>query len=576
VVKNSHLKDGIWKLYYDREDDLVFSELIKQTTQLSKFTNVQIIPIPNTLEEQAQLPPSFQKILFFANSDLTITYSDNTRSEHVVFACEITKAESARDHWLQRFPSMVGPCICGVPSAVVLAFESGFGKVKSDFFYAINRVVELHKSPLCLVEWATAHDEILSEDKEFTKCPDRNSQSMIDLIIFIDLVIDYTVNEKDLNDLINEKICQKFHDDMESRIAGNIPLPSEHKRLCALNSDGVVTTSEMLVWLNKKTGINFTKKPSMRKKNLIWTPYYQTEFYDQSKVTKKEGKLKSRIFKNDGDPYSGMPLAMDYLFCRTGHLKQDRDTNLILNLSHELSYDEFMVYFKIHHKKSPFLDAIPSSKEISRLSIHLTNPAIPEKKTVIRNWCYLADIIVLKDCIIPFHHDFHKSPQFKITEGTISSITRRFFQKNGFSVISQSKSGKDIHYQTENANPPKLKAPDILCYKDSTVIVGEQKIEYDKLFQGQPSDIEKINSFLNNKNAKAEFLKLMNEFGTEFKQESIIGGFSSLSSSNSKHKVDKNKIQTVIDIDSTKCTINLVNDGGVGNIFPHKSLDMYI
>jgi hypothetical protein len=315
----------------------------------------------------------------------------------------------------------------------------------------------------------------------------------------------------------------------------------------------------------------------MRKKNLIWTPYYQTEFHDQSKVTKTEGDLKNRIHKNDGDPYSGMPLAMDYLFCRTGPLKQDRDTNLILNLSHELSYDEFMVYFRTHHENSPILGDTPTSENISRLSLHLANPPIPDEKTVIRNWCYVADVIVLKDCIIPFHHDFHESPQFNITEGVISSITRRFFQKNGFSVISKSRSGKDIKFQTSITEPPKFKAPDLICYKDSTIIVGEQKIVYDDLFKkGTPPDVDKLDLFLNNETAKTEFLELMNEFGDKFNSNSIIGGFSSLSNNDSRFEVDEGKIQTVIDIDGTKCTISLLQDGGMPDLFPHKSLELEI
>jgi hypothetical protein len=576
MSENSHLDDAVWKLYYDREDDLVFSELIKQTTQLSKFTNVQILPIPNTPAGKAQLPTSFQKILFFANPDLTITYSDNTSSEHVVFACEVTKAEAAGDHWMQRFPSIIGPCMSGIPSAAVLAFDSGFGSVGSDFFYAVKRAIDLHKSPLCLIEWQTAHGKILSEDKEFTKCPDRNSQPMIELINFINLIIDYTINEKNLNDLIKEKIYQKFYDDIASKIT-RTPSPSNDRRLLALNSDGVVNTPEVIRWLNQKVGINFIEKPYMRKKNLIWTPYYQTEYYDKTKPVRTKEALAKRIHEKDGDPYSGMPLALDYLYCRTGVSKHDRDYNLILNLSHELDYDEFMKYFRTHHDKSPIPLPFPKVlDEIPRLSIHLTNPSIPEQKTVIRNWCNLADIIVLKDCIIPFHHDFHESPKFRFTEGNISSITRRFFQKNGFSVISQSKSLKDIHIQKNVSNPPKMKAPDIICFKESTIVVGEQKIKHDQLFTGESSDVVKLDSFLNNQTAKTEFLKLMNEFGNQFNHESIVGGFSSLSNSKSKYKVDDDKIQTVIDIDGTKCTIKLVNDGGVPELFTHKSIDMEI
>jgi hypothetical protein len=163
-------------------------------------------------------------------------------------------------------------------------------------------------------------------------------------------------------------------------------------------------------------------------------------------------------------------------------------------------------------------------------------------------------------------------------EGTISSITRRFFQKNGFSVISQSKSGKDIHYQMEIKDPPELKAPDIICYKDSTIIVGEQKIEYNKLFSGS-NDVQKLESFLNSQQAKTDFLHEMSEFFPQPTTPTICVGFSSLSDDDSNKTLPTTAIQTGIEIDpddNTKCTITLVQDGGLADLFPHKSLDMEI
>ena len=125
-MKNNPTSDGSWRLYYDREDDRPFAELIKITSELSKYNDVQILRFPKG--EYGKLPYNLRKILFFGRPGVAITYSDNTQSEHAVFACEITKSEAARDHWMQRFTSSVGPCITGVPSAVILPFHIPDGK----------------------------------------------------------------------------------------------------------------------------------------------------------------------------------------------------------------------------------------------------------------------------------------------------------------------------------------------------------------------------------------------------------------------------------------------------------------
>jgi Holliday junction resolvase len=567
VTKNSHLEEGVWKLYYDREDDRPFAELLEIISQLSNHKNVQIIRLPKN-DKISMLPLNVRKILFFGRPDVIITYSDNKQNEHAVFACEVTKAAPARDHWMQRFTSSIGPCIAGVPSAIILPFEIfnqvWKGKVDSEFFYVFKRVIDFHKSPLCIVEWQAKKKGQESEDKEFTKAPDRNSKPMVHLIEFINLVIEYTIKGKNFDDLLQDKTFKIFYDDIKSKITEK-PEPSGHPgRVEAM------TTTKMLSWLNQQKGCeNILEKSYMRKKSIILTPKKDDKKAKESLIT--------RIDKRNGNPYNGIPLAIDYLFCRTGPSKYDRDTNLILNLSTELDYDEFMHYFRKIHDASIITKGIPSKKTISALSVTLTEGSIWSMKDVIRQFCFVSDVIVLKDCVIPFSNDFFDNIESNVTEGEIQSITRKFFQKNGFRTISRTPVGKDIHYLNSiSSTNPKLKAPDLICIKNSTIIVMEEKIEHDKLFTEKSPDVDKINSFLRNVQGVTKFLELMNEFGTEFNQESIIGGFSSLSNSNSKYKVDKDKIQTVIDIDGTKCTINLVKDGGMPNLFPYKSLDMEI
>ena len=163
----------------------------------------------------------------------------------------------------------------------------------------------------------------------------------------------------------------------------------------------------------------------------------------------------------------------------------------------------------------------------------------------------------------------------RITEAEIHSITRRFFVKNGFTVVSRTPTGQEIHYRL-SIDESKYKIPDLVCFKNSKIIVLEQKIEYNKLFSGLDCDVNKINSFLNNDAAVSEFLLLMKEFEINFDKDSIVGGFSSLFPKNSKHVLDSNRIQTAVEIDGTHCTINLLQDSGLSQYFPFKSLDLVI
>ena len=103
------------------------------------------------------------------------------------------------------------------------------------------------------------------------------------------------------------------------------------------------------------------------------------------------------------NPYNGMPLAFDCMFCRLGPTPRERDINLIIDLS-ELSFADFAEFHKSTHDDSPLGDTSPPPKNLlPKYSLHLTRGYIHEIKDFIRQYCYAADIIVLKDFVVPFY-----------------------------------------------------------------------------------------------------------------------------------------------------------------------------
>jgi len=133
--------------------------------------------------------------------------------------------------------------------------------------------------------------------------------------------------------------------------------------------------------------------------SMVFVPRPQVR--EGRRVTKET--LLDRIQKRNGNPYNGMPLAFDYMFCRLGPTPRERDRNLIVDLS-ELSFRDFARFHKTIHDKSPLAKLSPPSSEIiPKYSLHLTQGYVHELKDFIRAYCYAADVIVLKDFVVPFY-----------------------------------------------------------------------------------------------------------------------------------------------------------------------------
>ena len=398
---------NVWNLYYHREKSRPLAEFLRDLTDLSKKENqLKIIALPNLNSQVAfsKLPKSVRDLLYLGHQDVILTFDDRKNPENVVFACEITDAKPAKDHWMQRFPSLVGACKQNVPSVFVMPFEmktsTWTGSLKSEFFYAFDRVMDIYQIPIYLANWEQNKAGNLEIDTKYTDVPDRNSESMKDVIRLVNMTMNYASHGRDFKNLLKERIVVNLRDKMKIEIK-NTPKPTDYAGLKIYESVAYMKWNDVekhLKTIIKKLP-DIPERIIRRDKSLIFVPRPQSvKGNRQLKET-----LHNRIVKRNGNPYNGMPLAFDFMFCRLGSTPYERDVNLILDLS-ELSFSEFADFAKKTHDKSPLAEkTVPKPEQAPRYSLHVTQGYTHEIKDFIRQYCYAADLIILKDFILPFY-----------------------------------------------------------------------------------------------------------------------------------------------------------------------------
>ena len=400
-------------LYHHKNREL--AEYIKEYTELKKYDlsstdEVEIVALPNTNSSAtfAELPQLLRELLYFAKPDLVICLDDGKKPIKPIFAIEITLHVPATDHWLQRFNNLVGCAKEGVPGAYIMPFELNQkkqfkGPIDSEFFYAYDRIMEIHKTPLYISEWESSDGEHLNSDNKYHGLPDHDSKHIQDTIKFINVVIDAAIRGIKIEDLMKERIFINLRDKIRNKAYKQIPQISSYKRLAFNMPKGEYLDNKELENLIKSKGLdlpeNIPDRIIKRDKNLVFVP--QVERTGKSDDELRDA-LNIRIKNKGGDPYLGQPLAFDYMFCRLGPTPYERDANLVIDLS-VLYFEDIAGYHKNIWESCPLqYTDFKDLNHIPQYTMYLTKGCSQAIKNFLRMYSFAADIIIFRDGIIYF------------------------------------------------------------------------------------------------------------------------------------------------------------------------------
>jgi hypothetical protein len=379
--------------------------------QASGDCEVEIISFPQQNQHAgfAELPASLRRLLFFAKPDVVICLDDGLRPTRPIFAVELSTHVPARDHWMQRFINLVGPAQVNVPGVYIMPFnmmqrENFTGTMDFLFFFAYDRVMEIHQTPFYIAEWESSDGQTLNRDEEHADMPDHTSQAMQNTFKFLNLVIESAIHGRDFSALMRDRIIVDLRNVIRGWAYNRIPQIRDFRRLTFnMPAGDFLTLDEVNAWLRSKGLVLPTSLPDRivkRSRNLIFVPQSDQATHTQAEL---RATLLGRIQLRGGDPYLGMPLAFDYIFCRLGPTPHERDTNLIIDLS-VLSFSDLATYHREVWANSPlqYLQFNQVRDVIPTYTMHLTEGFAQVIKNFLRVYAFAADMIVFSDGVLYF------------------------------------------------------------------------------------------------------------------------------------------------------------------------------
>lgn len=373
----------MFKVWY--HDNRAFAEYLIETTKLHEHDpDIEKISLGKSF---ANNPDMIQKILYLDMPDAIVTYGFPERPVLGIEFC--AEAPSGHDIF-QRVARVAASASFGTVFAfifpekkwVVRRAGGRWDNYNPLLLRALMNISRFHKVPALSFFWEADQltgvqaEGFLRLDENYENMPDRASEEMKSFAKFVNLTIDYMLQNKKFEEMMFDPFIldreawmwEKFHQRYRSK--------PELFRWSPLTSCRLIETSELIDLVKEKIG----RKPSL--------PHYITE--RKETIIYEPG---TRQFRSD--PYSGSLVGIDYLACRLGETVRHRHRNLAMRFENVKFKKMKKMFVRYYRNECPFN---PKYKETdSYLTLHLKDGCRYTKQKELRIYCYIADLLIFQD-----------------------------------------------------------------------------------------------------------------------------------------------------------------------------------
>lgn len=407
----------MYRVWYSTES---FADYIINNTRLKNIINLEKSKLyesdANNPKNFHKVPDHIRKILYLDACDL-IVEKDN----EPVFSIEVTTEAGTGHNAFQRFARIAAsvenqvPAFYIYPEGVIVQREQSirWDKINPLVFRALESVMSIYNIPALLYYFPshindknavknirTFPNKGLCFDNNITTysgCPDSKSQSMKDMFLAIDEVINLTEKygvkesrEKLLKNILIRNQRNFMQQEFSSKACGR-----KEDEMSPLTAVKEIKTEYLLNYLSQYENTSYRIGDLLRSREYTLVYTIDASFR--------------------GDPYPGALAAIDYLKCREGVTFEDRRKNLVL-LFGVLNVDDINKTISITGKKGAsikkFVDDVKScsrhnlltkdysqlkAQEIPRYFMQVRYGSTYSKNKHIRVFSHFADVVLFRD-----------------------------------------------------------------------------------------------------------------------------------------------------------------------------------
>ena len=373
----------VW--YHDNES---FAEYLVASTKLRNHkTKIRKISLGKSF---AKNPDTIQKILYLDNPDAIVTYGFPEKPVLGIEFC--AEAPSGHDIF-QRVARVAASASLGTAFAFIfpekkwVVREAGgrWDEFNPMVMRAMMNISRFHRIPAMAFFWESsklsgdATEGFLLIDKKHSNMPDLNSDEMKKFVHFVNLTIDYTLENRHFEEMMFDPFIIDREAWTWEKINSRCDKNPNMFKWSPLTSCKKIATQDLVNLIQKVTKV----KPNL--------PDYVVE-RSETMVYQPE----TNIFRSD--PYTGSLVGIDYMVCRNGETVRHRHRNLVMYFPNLKFKDMRKMFIRYYKEECPFN---PKNKETdSYLTLHLRDGCRYTKQKELRIYCYVADALVFRDAAL--------------------------------------------------------------------------------------------------------------------------------------------------------------------------------